>query len=257
MTRASCNHRADPADWRAETLRLTTFHAPALLEKTSGWWARVTGVDPETVVNKPKGGERAEVGVYEEWPLALQVQQRPEARVDWIASGFPLGDGDLDSPPLMPRLVSFTEVVKRWLGSTCPEIKRMAFGAALNLPVADRVEGYRALSNYLNFDLDPESSSDFLYQINRRRNSGVVAGVAVNRLMKWSVGVRHLKTLTIPLDGQLPQEETPRSAHHCRLELDINTTPEVTAPLPQERAAALVDEMVEWSLEIIRQGDVP
>jgi hypothetical protein len=156
----------------------------------------------------------------------------------------------------MARLPLFIGPMRQWLEATCPETKRLAFGALLNLDVGSREEGYRRLSDYLDFDVNPESF-DFLYRINRKRRSEVVPGLVINRLTTWSVGFRQRETLTIPLAGGAVESEGGHAAYHCRLELDINSAPEFGGPLPHNRLADLLDEMQRWSLEIVRDGDIP
>jgi hypothetical protein len=258
MTRTAANAtRAPETDWKVESLRLTTFHAAALLANAQGWWRGLTGSDPESVVSKPRGGERAEVGRYEGWPLALQVQQQPEGRVDWVAGGFAEAAENLEAVPrLVDRLPLFINPLKQWLQATCPETNRLAFGSVLRLDVPSREEGYRKLSNYLDFDLNPEAY-DFLYRINRKRQSAVVDGLRVNRLSNWSVGFQQHRIVTIHFDSGAMEAEQERLAYQCRLELDINTSPDFAGPLPHERLVALLDEIREFSLQIVREGDIP
>jgi hypothetical protein len=131
---------------------------------------------------------------------------------------------------------------------------RLAFGAVMALPVNGPQEAYKILSNYLNFDLDPEAS-DFYYQINRRRPSKTLSDVQINRLMRWGVGVFRQGELTISFYGSSTRETGP--AHYfLRPDLDINTAPEARG-LPVSELGSLLDEMVQLSLEIIREGDIP
>jgi hypothetical protein len=255
MTRTT-GTRAPVDDWKVMLLRLTTFHADGQLAKTEGWWRRLTGSEPESIVNKPKGGERAEVGRHDDWPLALQVQQQPEGRVDWVAGGFAELVENPDAPRLMARLPVFVGLVNQWLQATCPQTKRLALGAVLWLDVTSKEEGYRKMSDYLDFDLNPDSS-DFLYQINRKRSSKIVEGLSINRLTRWAIGLRQQVTATIHVGGGPVESEQGRPAYHCGLELDVNTAPEFGRPLPPERLTDLLEEMQRMSLEIVREGDIP
>ena len=147
-------------------------------------------------------------------------------------------------------LVSFKELMCRWLVD-CPPFQRLAFGAALYLPVKDRREGYRELKNRLKFGPEhEEKEGDFLYQYNRRRTSLTVPELEINRLSKWTwvpLGEVYVK------DGKLIHP--PESA--CLLELDINTMPEFQGTLPHDRCAPLFEEMVKLAVEIAQRGDVP
>lgn len=255
MTRTSGNPRATEAEWNAEILRLTTFHPSGVLANTQGWWKALTNEEPGSIVNKPKGGERAEVGRYEGWPFALQVQPQPEGRVDWIAGGPGETTENSETLRLPIRLPLFLDPMRRWLQTNCPRTKRLAFGAILQLDVGNRSEGYRTLSNYLDFDLS-EDAWDFMYQINRKRISRVVKGLSINRLTRWSVGSFQRATFRIASSDCPVEAEVGQQTYHCRLELDINTAPEFPDLLPQGQLAALLDEMQQMSLEIVRDGDV-
>ncbi|MGO8898441.1 MAG: hypothetical protein ACLQU5_08830 [Isosphaeraceae bacterium] len=151
---------------------------------------------------------------------------------------------------------TFRNALRTWLEDQ-PNVARLALGAIVKLPVDDREAGYGRISDYLPFDVDPVRSSDFMYQINRARQSTVLPEVTVNRLSKWSVG--RLVRAAVILD-QVPVtvsiHEVSQSSS-CRLELDINTSPNSPFPLPSARLPALFDEFVDWAREIITEGDIP
>jgi hypothetical protein len=184
------------------------------------------------------------------------LQSSPDRRVDWFAGGIVELVENQEVPRLLARLPLFIDSMRRWLQTACPATNRLAFGAVLNLDVGSREEGYRTLSNYLDFDLSP-GSYDFLYQINRKRTSAAVERWGINRLTKWSVEVRERRTLTIHLAAGSVESTEARAEWHCRLELDINTIPGPGGPLPHDRLGALLEEMQGLSLEIVREGDIP
>jgi hypothetical protein len=250
MSRTTGTPRADLAAWGVERIRLTTFHP--IVVKAEGWWERMTGQEPDSVVGK-KTGERAEMGAWEGMTLALQIQPK-DGRIDWFASEVP------DSPPsLSERLPAFVGLMNRWLASDLfpHPTNRMAFGVVANLPVANPEEGYRRLSDYLPFDVDRTTSSDFLYQINRQRESATLPGTRINRLMKWSVGVFFLQAMRLDGSGVVKIAELTKERSGCRLELDINPPPQEGQPLPQDRLQPLFAEMVALGEEIVREGDIP
>ena len=109
------------------------------------------------------------------------------------------------------------------------------------LDVNSREEGYRTLSNYLEFDLDPKSF-DFNYQINRPRVSNALSGVAINRLSRWSVRSHQTGTLVVT---SMESELGPKK-YQCRLEVDINTHPETSDLSPRAKLSELLDEMEHW-----------
>ena len=95
-------------------------------------------------------------------------------------------------------------------------------------------------------------SSDFLYQINRRRPSRVVDGITLNRLSKWSV--QKAQGVTVLGDGTVERQPIEFS---CRTELDINSAPEHTDELPKACLQDLFIECVELADELAVRGDVP
>jgi hypothetical protein len=255
MTRTSGNPRPESRVWNADMLRLTAFHRPGALGATTGWWQQLTGQEPESSVLKPKSGDRGEVGIYEGVSLGLQIQPLV-GRVDWI-----LGEPDdsfenPDNVSFLHRLNLFMNLVSRWLRDSCPPTTRVALGAILTFGVADRATGYRTIANFLPFDPDPDTSQDFLYQINRPRRSRVIPDQEINRLMRWSVGLHLHQTIDVSRQGMAPS--TPNiSRSFCRLELDINTMQRAENQPPLERLPDLLGEFVGLAQEIIREGDIP
>jgi hypothetical protein len=225
--------------------------------KGEGWWQSLTNQEPESSITK-KGGERAEIGTWEGLTLVFQFQPL-DNRVDWVASESPVGRLENPPLPLVEKLAAFTRLANRWLTSPlCPQpTVRLAFGLVVDLPVVDWQAGYRRLADYLPFDPDPTTSSDFRYQINRQRDSVSVPGTRIHRLMQWSVGLllrQRLQLIETTLTAT-PEQDQVRCG--CRLELDINTAPQTGKTIPQDRLSPLFGEMVGLAEEIIREGDIP
>jgi hypothetical protein len=128
-------------------------------------------------------------------------------------------EGELTIGSIQDGLDSFLELMSRWF-KISPPLRRLAFGAILALPVDDRKSGYELIGNYLaNVKLDPIGSSDFLYQINRLRNSQLISDLEINRLSKWSVVKRGLARVDLLPEARVslfPSSDT----FSCRLELD-------------------------------------
>jgi hypothetical protein len=257
MSRTSGNPRAPLDAWAVEMVRLTTFHQPGKIGSTEGWWKHLTGQDPNDSVGKPKTGERFESGEWEGGLLILHSQPR-DGRLDWIATGSPDDPDLLSRTRVTDRVPRFLSLMNRWLAdSLYPETNRMAFGGVALLSVPDGVVGYQRVSDYLPFDVDKTTSSDFLYQINRRRESKILPEIQINRLMKWSVAFAVRQAITFDKDSltTVGVPGPPESA--CRLELDINTVPRPDYTLPRDRLPALFAELVELGQEIILEGDIP
>jgi hypothetical protein len=247
--------------WQIESLRMTAFPAtvpsPQQLADWPGWQAAVASPPPNRA-SKEHGQE-----IREDGPLAgnwLLFVRQP-ARLDWIfhPKFWPTPSGELPTSlgSFVDVLPPFEEAMLRWL-AVAPPLSRLAFAAILNLPVTDRVAGYHALSALLPFRLDPTTSRDFMYQINRPRPSSTpgVQGMEINRLSKWAGVGQIVGQMVVSLpDG--PQSLTHSKRDLCRLELDINTSAEHQGPLLQTTYGGLFQECVGMAREIATEGDIP
>ena len=124
--------------------------------------------------------------------------------------------------------------------------------------VPTRQEGYLLLSRFLPFTLDA-NSSDFLYRINRPTTSESLAdGTQLNRLSTWSVLSMDLLRISLSPAG-LTADATPQGepALACRLELDVNTPPDRTEPLPRASYDPLLTELAAIVQNIAERGDRP
>ena len=240
--------------WQAEILRLTMFRNPGDLSGRSVRWESIGGTEPEMQSSKPKQGERLESGPFEGGKLLLQVQ--PD-RIDWLYVPDRAKESETEPPEsFLASIDRFSKPMNRWLHDY-PSAPRIAFGAVLNLPVKDREEGYSRISEFLPFSVDAEASSDFLYQINRFRESKTIQGLRINRLSKWSVGILMMQMVhfSTPDRGVTLFPEGDR--HRCRIELDINTQPGFPEVISGDGLPALFAELVHLGKEIVREGDIP
>ena len=151
------------------------------------------------------------------------------------------------------------DLMARWFKlKTCPVLQRLAFGAILTYPVDNLASGYQQLSTYLpSVKLDPGNSSDFLYQINRVRDStSGIDNLRINRLSKWSVAAVQTMGFTVgqDLDMSVAKGGLLRA---CRLELDINTITVLKKPLPPNKLNIVFKELIKLAKEIIKEGDIP
>ncbi len=243
--------------WQAENLRLTVFLRPNDMIIEQSWWDDLFGDSPDATSALPKMKQKREEGRFDEGKLVLMVQ--PE-RIDWL---FTVDKQELNVEELptigpFPRsLERFSELMEKWLGlDTCPPIQRLAFGAILSLPVKDQEQGYRQISVYLPFTLDPENSSDFMYQINRPRGSSSgIAGLRINRLSKWSVATTYWLKSKLSLGLASAAHSSRTQLHSCRLELDVNTMPDFKGELTQEQLLPLYQELINLGKEIVENGD--
>jgi hypothetical protein len=249
-----------PVDsWHVGSTRVTAFTAEPTRAEGLSWWIDLVGYPPETVASRPRAGLHQEEGEFEGRRLSLQVQ--PE-RIDWnLAPVVKITEEEPASLPLagpFPEVLgSLLKIATRWL-PVAPPITRLAFGAVLAQPVEDRRTGYVQIAKYLHsLTLDPDGSSDFLYQINRPRPSKVgVEGLRVNRLSKWSVLLFQRFSVTLGKTA-ITTVGLASGDSACRLEVDINTAPEFEGVLPVDRLSAILQELVDLGREIAEKGDIP
>jgi len=212
------------------------------------------GYDPDETTVKVKAGELHATGVYDSRRLILDVSP---ARIDWRLT-FPESE---EIPEELPTIGSFEEaaevfvlLMQRWLQEHSPSLNRLAFGTELVKPVESHAAAYRKLGTLLPIEIDPEGSSDFLYQINRPRSSLTgIESLRINRLSRWGAtkyarGVQ-VGTQSFDLPG-LDQ-------FACYLLLDINTTPDFPGSFQPEELSSVLTELVQLGKEIATNGDQP
>ena len=246
------------AQWEVESLRLTTFHTPGIVSTDStDWWESVLGDKPERVTTWPKENRTQQSGTFDGGQLALIFRID---RVDWILRGMMGAPGvPVEGPPnlgtLRDALESLLTVAQRWL-DVCPDLTRLAFGAALVETVEDLNLAYQKMSTMLPYvNVGEADSPDFLYQINRPRISKSPTTIKINRLSKWSVIQGGDISIVIGQGAAPTLASEPHFA--CRLDLDINTSPESSTVIPKGHTWALFSEMVDLGIEIADNGDIP
>lgn len=253
MSMPTNQNKADLSTWQAESLRITCFLGSATEFNSANWWQEVIGEQPENTVVRAREGFRQDEGYVNGRKVLLGVQP---IRIDWLM-GPNENEGELTIGSFQDGLDSFLELISRWFRIS-PPLRRLAFGTVLVLPVDSRESGYKLLGNYLpNVKLDPIGTSDFLYQINRPRNSQLkIPELMINRLTKWSVLKRGLARFELSPDARvslLPSSETVA----CRMELDINTSAEYKGDLPSDKLINIFNELVDLTKEITLKGDIP
>lgn len=250
--------KTNHSSWQTELLRLTLFPSPAAQIVTPTWWSDLVGKAPDSSISHPTEGEQREEGQFKDTKLVLHIQP---TRIDWWFGHTGLDQGDwevgdfLMNAPFQDALEVFSNLMLRWFElETCPAAQRLAFGAILHKPVENHQEGYQQLSNLLPFELDPNGSIDFLYQINRPRPSNSeIEGLIINRLSKWAVENKRRTRLSL---GNKATEIVVDASIACRLELDINSAPDFQHEL-RGGLAQLFREFIELGQEISEKGDIP
>jgi hypothetical protein len=91
--------------------------------------------------------------------------------------------------------------------------------------------------------------NDFLLQVNRRKSKSDIAdGLHVNRVSTWSK-----MNIAIVIESGKPFEWPDRC--YSALELDINTAPERTDPLPGGLLPQHFQELASLGVDIAENGD--
>jgi len=243
--------------WITESLRGTAF-GDISIDDAKGWWSQYADVEPEAEITKAKAGQYS---AHSEFMGGILILEVTPGRVDWhLRSKPPEENEEVEFPnfgPIEGPLEKFSEIVKAW-SANASGLQRMAFGAVLLWPTEDRLGGYQAVQSMLPaVQIDVENSADFFYQINRPRPTKTgIDGLILNRLCKWSVlrvfGGRYR------LDSDKSLISTGMTERFAvRLELDMNTSPDVLDVLPVDRQADIFDELIGLGLEISSNGDQP
>jgi len=245
--------------WEAESLRFTAFPAPIAPVEEPSWWKDLIGEPPERRMTAPKKGTLQEEGNFDGGRLVLSIQPM---RIDWLLTAATRQEEGLETfptvGPFAETLKTFSALIDRWIQSeTFPAVKRVALGTVLLQQVEDKHVAYGRLARYLpKVELDTLNSSDFFYQINRpRASTSGIANLKINRLSKWSVSSWRSALIAVT-PGSLEQAAMGPEVFTCRLELDINTAPDSSEPLPREMLPRILQELVNLGEEIARDGDV-
>lgn len=242
--------------WLVESLRCTAFYDVSTEIDYTSWWSDVVGDQPDDIQQKPGAGAYRAKGGWHGASLSLTGQP---GRVDWELAATPPRDDDRVVIPTagdFSIVDEFTSLLNGWLQNS-PEANRLAFGAVWLRPVEDHVDGCRQLDALLpNVTLDGETSRDFLYQINRRRDSSAVESAIINRVSKWSIIVA--TPVTIQIQGAGPSVATKHGGEvtAVRLEVDMNTAPESIQEIGGETAVSVFAELVGLGKEIASNGAI-
>ena len=249
----------DGDQWEVGFLRATTFIPDLTSEGSVGntWWEKVAADKPEDERISHQRGTKEQKGMLNGNNLAMISQP---GRVD-----LALGAADEESPEqsklpsLGPMSVAtlepFMNIVKRWL-NVCPLASRLAFGAILGRLTADAQTGHEDLRRYLHcVRLDPQSSSDLFYQINRPKTSRVDPGIRINRVSRWSVP--QVGRVGVTIDPAVSKATTNIQGWYiCKLELDISTPP-LNDAISGDGAYEIFQELADHGQNIAKDGDLP
>ena len=246
------------SDWQAENMRLSAFVVNAIDPTKRNFWESLIGTPPNEIRRRPQQQLVMEEGPFLSGQLCVEVTNN---RIDWRL--LP----DLNNPPHdLPTVGSydvlesgFRELMQRWLAD-CPPVHRLAYGGVLLLPAESLPDALRRLDELLpTVRVEPEITQDFMYRINKRRDSrSGIEGLKINRLSTWAA-VQVIETRIHVSEGDqgtLNMTQLPNSRGLCRLEIDINTIPEFNQEFDKDMVLDIFNELVDIGNEIATEGDV-
>ncbi len=244
-------------EWEPEQVRFTAFTAP-LFRTTAEEVFRITaGEDPTKMSHDKQQRSQTAEGPFGAGTLSVTLVP---GRIDWVYAlqEEPLQVSFATLGPLSGSVQTAQPAFQKWL-QTEPSLNRMACGFILLRTSKDRASGYREIQPYLHHvQLDPEGSSDFMFQINRPRDYLLDnEPLKINRVSQWSVAAKIFQTHSIS-----PQEGIVRVQSHsalaaCRVSLDINTAADRAVELPKSKLAAIHELLVDFAVELAEKGDIP
>lgn len=243
--------------WKINSLRYTIFPKPDY-SFDEDLWQELVGTPPENISYKLNRQVKHYDGVYKSGRLAIDVDP---SRIHLVFT--PSNNPDEISPnslilgPYDDSIIVFSQLVEDWLAlPNCPTVNRVAFGGILIIPVESRIDGYKCLARYLHaVKIDPENSSDFLYQINLPRESNIFQnGLIINRLLKWSV--MDFKTSIQEFGENSFSHRTISHEFGVRLEFDINTHVDNQLEFTSSDQREIFKELLHLGKEISENGDI-
>ena len=259
MTKKGIMELSQPKEWQLRSIRFTGFTKPSIDAEEVAWWETIVGEKPDSRTSHPKSGEFREEGEFETGVLTLNIQP---LRIDWHlrSKQKERPDGDFETLGEFQKILeSFLKLMRKWFSIDHPDLIRIAFGETLLLPVENRQTGYKRISDILpNIKIDPENSSDFLYQINRPRQSTLgIPELKINRLCKWAVFVSRYALINFDPKTYPTEKVISPEIYSCRLEQDINTNADFNGIIPKDKHLEVFEELVENGKQIVNEGDIP
>jgi len=240
--------------WQALVTRLSVFPTSPW-QAPSDLWQEVVGTPPEASQDQPRQRVRAQTGPWRDGALQLLVSP---VNVVWVAVPLPNREGlpNLANWNVENAVADFVDVTRPWLTSVNFGVMRLGFGLQALLPAEDKISAYKRLQGLVpSVKIEPETTTDLLYQINRPVLSRTLVGsIRLNRLMKWSAiffGITQVQTTptsvrATPLGG----------SHYASLDIDVNTPADLSDPLEGGSLGAIFDELVELAWRNLEAGEI-
>lgn len=245
----------DISQWQLLALEFVAFPlSPAACLLIDGWKEFTGSEAPEAIKKKI---ERTESGLFQDRMLLFKAQP---LRVSWSLAA------KIDENTSLPALGSFLSIrdwfgplVSAWLASHAVPLKRIGFTGRMALPTDNTKDSYLLLGDYLpSVEMDPDSA-DFLFQINRPRQSGSgVRDLTINRLSQWSsyqINV-DVSARNVTLDGETRSPISESKSFGCLWGFDFNTSQNFSSELPRDKLPVIASELLSLATEVAMKGDV-
>lgn len=240
--------------WQPSLFRCTAFFKQADVLHSNTWWKDIFGTEAESQNRNQRSLEYLDESTFSDYKISLSVNP---ARMDLRMSVPTEFNNQLQFITLgsfQDNHNIFNEVIAKWLRlPNLPAISRFAYGLILLKPVQRLDQGYEFLQPLLHeVNLDIGNSSDFLYQINRPKDSETgIPNLRINRLSKWAV----LRVNAALMSSSTPVVVEVPDSFAAHLELDINTTKESVDTLPSDKLSKVYSELVDFAIDIAQNGD--
>ena len=243
--------------WETEAIRLSVFPVSETAAVEALHWEQAVGVPPETVNRQSQQPQMPRIIEEGPWNNCRLQADSQRGQIHWRAfSGTPNPDGPGSIGSLSGVARPFQAAMSQWFAAHCPAINRFAFGANLMIPADSLQEVCAYLDGMLpTVSVADAGARDFVYRINRRRQSRHHQGLGINRLATWSA-VQGMG-FEIVIVGGVPSARVSEGRNFCRLELDINTIPIPTDVIPREVLPNVFAELIDAAIEISIEGDIP
>lgn len=239
-------------NWLVQQLRFSAFVPGATPQLLDDVWGLISPGQPDSDESRPREGFRR-IAASDEDGALLEVVMTP-GRFDVLRS--PAAAAEIlpvvHLGPAIPRVNSFVAQIFAVLSAINLDIQRIAFGLVLVRPVPSREVAYAALQGLLPVQLNPETSREFLFQINHPEMISVGQGtLELNRLGKWSA----MRTMRFALQlaatsGGAPvstQTELAAGEHFVRCEVDNSTAADRIEALPRDNILPIFQHLVDMA----------
>ena len=246
-------------NWEVKQLRLTIFPTEGEIDPNA-IWENMVSEKPETINTITKLRQVTMQGTYQLGVFTIVLQQDRihftyEAALDPDELGVNLGTIDEAER-------AFSTLTEKWFSfSAATSASRIAFGMILDIPVKSREDAYVKLDELLHDVKVGRNTSDFLYQINRRRERDFNGNkILINRLSKWSANLQFQSRFNVKVTELEPPSHKAFSTNSlmtCHLEIDVNTVEEPSIQFAREFQKEIFAQLVDMANEIAEKGDIP